>query len=180
MGPRLCTVRSPSKKSEKSEKLFEPHMERIRCCWCGQMARFRCRCHCFEYCSQKCWSEHFNEGTASHKLHRETCIVPWFVPEDVKSQLPEGPCCMMWMPNRQVFEPLLPPQSDPLLYPHESEKQMEQEVEAKGASQHLEPLEATSTAFTGVHTGTRRFGYASTLSSRAHRRASSKTSISKQ
>lgn len=61
--------------SNTIEKALESHFERSRCCWCGRIAQYRCRCQCFDYCSPGCRQQHAVQ-------HSGECIDPWFLPEE--------------------------------------------------------------------------------------------------
>lgn len=81
----ICRLDLPQFDSIYSSDLavaLAPQFHRTHCCWCGKMARFRCRCHLFEYCSTKCKATHSAAG------HGEDCTAPWFLP--VEQQLPPG------------------------------------------------------------------------------------------
>jgi hypothetical protein len=63
--------------------------ERFRCCWCGKIAKYRCGCHCYEYCSFTCKKNHADSG------HRTECSIPWFVPY---SQISDSSnACLKWV-----------------------------------------------------------------------------------
>ena len=63
--------------SDSLNGALEPKFERIRCCWCGKIAQYRCKCQCFEYCSPECRQEHA-------VTHSQECIDPWFLPKEMR------------------------------------------------------------------------------------------------
>jgi hypothetical protein len=71
------------------ERAFERnHFERSRCCWCGKIAKYRCGCQIFDYCSFQCKQAH-----ESHD-HQGKCVDPWFLPESERLGYSNG--CLFW------------------------------------------------------------------------------------
>ena len=87
-----------------SHRFICASVQMCRCCRCHRKASFRCKCHCYYYCSEECWELHLTEGIGSQEPHGLTCTVPWFVPDS--AMLPEGHYCTRWVPGRGRFEPV--------------------------------------------------------------------------
>jgi hypothetical protein len=68
------------------------HFERFRCCWCGRIAKYRCGCQCYEYCSIECKKAHAT-STRAHE-----CINPWFLPTSQRLAVRNG--CLQWVHSR--------------------------------------------------------------------------------
>ena len=78
--------------SNVNDQVIDPLcFNRLRCCWCGCIAQYRCKCQCFEYCSLKCKSSHGAAG------HTQECVDPWFLPN---SQRLSDNACLHWTGDR--------------------------------------------------------------------------------